>query len=1346
MFMRWPLFNLRIFRLLRLQPERATGLLTLVAGLVLSAVVANDVMRDYEQQFSAATAKTSGLTQLLEEHARQSMRRVELSMSLAAQEVRAQIRAGKPITAATGTRLQALLPQDGLIASFAVIDAKGVVLASTQTEDLADKPHAEDRDFFKALQDDAFSGLFIGEAVRSRLSGLWIIPVSMKLGEGVDGYLLSTVDPEYFQHLYQSIDVGDNGSVTLFTAQGWAIARWPFNSEVTQRNWFDAPLFQTHIRNLTIDTIRENDAVDGLPRIYSYRVLPDYPLVVSLSVSLEEALKPWHEHALMACGGLVLMLLILGAASVLLIAQLRRRRWAEAALKLGEISVLKSSLATLWIGSDGRILRVNRAACELHGYSEEQMLTMSVPDLNPKMPWSHWADHWDRLRKSGKMHFEALHRNSHGVDLAVEVDLNFIEFEGQEYNFAFVRDLTLRKQAEEEIQRAAATLRDAIDAVDDAFVLFDKDDRLVYCNEKYLELYPDIRDMVKPGVSFESLVRMGAARGVYRESIGREDAWIAERLQAHRTGDERRIQKRDDGRVMRVIDRKTPQGNIVGIRVDITEMVRATEVAQEASRYKSQFLANMSHEIRTPMNAILGLLTLLQKTELTPSQRDYTSKTEGAAVSLLGLLNDILDFSKVEAGKMELDPQAFPLDRLFRDVAVILCSTIGGKNVEVLFDIEPSVPEIVVGDSMRLQQVLVNLGGNAIKFTEQGQVVLRVRNVPSTDVALPDTAWIEFAIEDSGIGIEADKQAHIFTGFSQAEASTTRRFGGSGLGLAICKRLVELMGGQLTLRSQPGVGSHFIFRLPFTLTPAQAPSQARADVSVSLTHSGPQRVLIVDDNPIARDVLSKMTRSWSWPTETVPGGERALELIRAHLAIEAFPFDVIYLDWQMPGMDGWETAREIRTLCANKHHPRIVMLTANGRDTLLMRTAVEQALVDGFLFKPVMAHALQDAASGRILRDLREQPVETDINRPLAGMRVLVVEDNLINQQVAQELLNGEGALVALAANGQLGVEAVAAAQPPFDVVLMDIQMPVLDGYGATKMIREQLGFMQLPIIAMTANAMDSDRQACLAAGMNDHVGKPFDTRQLVSLLLRVTRGQILDAGAPIESDTKEQELTGANPDVRDAEPTPNPLSGPYLDVAIALQRLSGLTSLYLDIAPEYLKSLDMVESEFQQAASQTQWSALVAQMHSLKGISATLGAKALSEHAASLEKLFRNPPSELAPLDQLPELMAMVHATHAAMRSALQVLATDDEPEASPESLAVGPAERASACAFLSELFGLLATNNLAVLDRFEARGRVLDALPKDHLEGLQAALQSLDLDRARQLCESSMRSLAEE
>jgi len=398
------------------------------------------------------------------------------------------------------------------------------------------------------------------------------------------------------------------------------------------------------------------------------------------------------------------------------------------------------------------------------------------------------------------------------------------------------------------------------------------------------------------------------------------------------------------------------------------DLLVARDKAEAASRTKSQFLANMSHELRTPMNAILGMLQLLHKTEMTPRQLDYTSKSENAAKSLLGLLNDILDLSKIDAGKMELDPHPFRLDELLQDLSVIFSIGVSDKPVEVLFDIAPSTPSALVGDAMRLKQILINLGSNAIKFTQQGTVVLQIRVVEMTEAS---TA-LRFAMIDSGIGIAPAQQQLIFEDFSQAEASTTRRFGGTGLGLSICKQLVTLMGGELKLDSEPGQGSTFYFTLTLP--------------------------------------KSDQFESESWP-----------------------------------------------------------------------KLPLQESLPQSPLQVPV---------------------VEVNYQGPLTGLRLLLVEDNLINQQVAQELLSAEGAQVVVAGNGLLGFNAVANASPPFDAVLMDLQMPVMDGFTATRKIREELGLTALPIIAMTANAMDSDRNDCLAAGMNAHVGKPFDLNQLVALLV----------------------------------------------------------------------------------------------------------------------------------------------------------------------------------------------------------------------------------------------------
>lgn len=526
---------------------------------------------------------------------------------------------------------------------------------------------------------------------------------------------------------------------------------------------------------------------------------------------------------------------------------------------------------------------------------------------------------------------------------------------------------------------------------------------------------------------------------------------------------------------------------------------KARVTAEQASLAKSQFLANMSHELRTPMNAILGMLQLLDGTELNDKQRGYTHNTASAARSLLSLLNDILDFSKVEAGKMTLDPRPFRTDQLLRDLSVILSANVGSKTIEVLFDVDPAVPHAVVGDDMRLQQVLINLGGNAVKFTEKGEVVIRLRLKATNG----DRAFVEFAVSDTGIGIAPENQAHIFSGFSQAEASTTRRFGGTGLGLAICQRLVGLMGGSLQLHSAPGEGSNFHFTIPLQLAPPVELVSPRHPLLA-------QRALVVDDNQVARTLLATMARSLGWEVDVAESGPEALRQVQARREAGA-PHQVIFMDWRMPEWDGWETTRRIRKATQGTG-PLILMVSANGRAMMAERTADEQALLNGFLVKPVTASMLLDAvmdaqaASATAATGANPAAPQT-LAKPqrLQGMKLLVVEDNKINQLVAKGLLKQEGADITLADNGRIAVDLLTAQPDAFEAVLMDVQMPVMDGYEATRTLRALPGFADLPVIAMTANAMASDREACLAAGMNDHVGKPFEIDHLVATLRHFT-------------------------------------------------------------------------------------------------------------------------------------------------------------------------------------------------------------------------------------------------
>jgi CheY-like chemotaxis protein len=755
-------------------------------------------------------------------------------------------------------------------------------------------------------------------------------------------------------------------------------------------------------------------------------------------------------------------------------------------------------------------------------------------------------------------------------------------------------------------------------------------------------------------------------------------------------------------------------GHIVGFRIDITELVRATEAAELASRSKSQFLANMSHEIRTPMNAILGMLRLLHSTDLNARQLDYASKTEGAAKSLLGLLNDILDFSKMEAGKMQLDPQPFRLDQLLRELSVIVSANVGEKPLEVLFDIDTAMPKFLLGDAMRLQQVLINLSGNAIKFTARGEVVVQIKVVAQEG----SNVTLRFAVRDSGIGIAPENQRRIFDGFSQAEASTTRRFGGTGLGLSIAKRLVVLMGGELALDSVLGQGSCFYFTL--TLPSVEAPALATETLSERV--GAPLSVLVVDGNALARELLVAMSESWGWQVDAAADGTQALALMQARAASGKAPYEAVFMDWEMPGLDGWETLERMRQL-RGATTPVTVMVTAHGREMLSARDAQEQAHLHAYLVKPITASMLFDAvAEARSVRSQPRTPAkQAATSGRLQGMRLLVVEDNLINQQVARELLKAEGALVEMADNGALGVQAVANAATPFDVVLMDLQMPVMDGYGATHAIRHELRMKDLPIIAMTANAMASDREACLAAGMNDHVGKPFDLNHLVRVLSRYIRHDPQPACATaVES--------ALAPVVRQAAASAG------VDLEAALQRLGGNQDIYQNMLRSFVGHLATTPKQLLEAVAAGDDATAKRLLHTLKGLAATMGAGALAQVAAQAEKA-------MAQSHTSEQARAAVQPVYEAIASAGQglvelVLALQPDPaRRAPQDSAVAP-DTAAAASALEALAKLLQASDMQAMQEMAELQKRHGAALGEQLLPLEQAMAELDFERASKEC----------
>jgi PAS domain S-box-containing protein len=895
---------------------------------------------------------------------------------------------------------------------------------------------------------------------------------------------------------------------------------------------------------------------------------------------------------------------------------------------------------------------------------------------------------------------------------------------------AVEQDITERKRKEQELRaardrfsRSNVRMQGLIDSLPVGLIAYDGHRKLLYSNETMAEMlgvaHAELTQLAGSHEGFVAYTRWHLALATGEASfLSAADTTWEMSLVPHLC--ERQT---PDGRTL--VERRAPLpgGGFVATYADISDLKHAVATAELASASKGMFLANMSHEIRTPMNAVLGMLQLLVGTPLTALQRDYLLKTETAAKSLLGILDDILDFSKVEAGKMQIDPEPFEVAGLVRELGTVLWGNASKKRIDLFLDVDPELPAVLVGDALRLKQVLINLGGNAVKFTAQGQVLVRLKCLGVDG----NVARVRFEVQDSGIGITAEQRSKIFEGFTQADSSTARRFGGTGLGLAISSKLVALMGGWLDVDSTPGQGSTFHFDIAM---PVDAAGQGRRvveldDVPVAARH---WRVLLVDENPVAQRLLHKCATALGWSAIVCASAEEALQMLEVS-GRQGYAPNAVCINCQLAdqGFEKWVATLHRSTAPV----PLVFAINRPGEDIRWQtgeHVDAMAAVVSAWFAKPVSLLGLMDALrrwdSGESSVAPAVQSLPSTLGRgSLHGLRVLLVEDNPINQDVATQLLVREGAHVEVAEDGQQSVDRLAWGPRDFDVVLMDMMMPVMDGLQAARHIRQQLQLTDLPIVAMTANATAADRQKCLDAGMNDHVGKPFDIVKLTGLLRRVVGW----AGAQ-----------GMGVAVASPEPAaaPAPLKVPVLegfDAGSAIVRLGGDVKMYRGLLASFQKNLPAKLDTARQlwAAQDTEQALRV--VHDLKGTAATVGATQLSADAAEVEATLKHHLGQDAPLPPFPEGFAQAVAQGLDL---LQQVVSALTPPATPPSVSEDTApdtpggSAAQRLHLLERLLPLLETQDMEALDLFDELNAL--GLEGDAASALCAAMDTVDMDAA--------------
>ncbi|OXC77948.1 response regulator [Caballeronia sordidicola] len=1185
----------------------------LVGGEIWRSLAARDL------QLQEMTSASSNLARAMAQHAESTIKAADTTLVGTVERIEQD---GQ--TPSSLERLHRLLAPRVIelpeLAGIFVYDRDGNWVTNSQPSLLTGLNNA-DREYFIFHRTHSERGPHIGVPIQSRSTGKWIIPVSRRINDA-DGHFagvaLATIDVEFFSKFYASLDIGTAGAVALVFDNGIMVVRRPFENRFVGKSITDTGLFRAHLTQGRSGTFLTKSSQDGIVRLNSFRNLENYPLFVAAALSQDEILASWRRDTLWHAVGVALLVLVLALFGFRLVRQikLQTRTEQDLAASLGTTRAIFDTATNpiITINSKGKIGSFNPAGERAFGFAANEIAGRNIRALVPEGYIDAYNAYTARFAING------LADSGGGLELAglrkdgsifpTHVSTGSMVVAGELQFVCVITDMTEQHKQRNELAAARDQLQLAADTAELGIWSWNLVDSAVQWNERMFDIYQTPRALRASGLVFEhwrSRVHPDDIEPTllaFNKLIDAQNVAIPNFRIVLPDGQIRHLQ-------MRATVARDPSGKpiaMMGINRDVTaqqnletHLRMAKEQADAASAAKSSFLANMSHEIRTPMNAVLGMLHLVQLTALNMRQRDYVSKAEMAAKSLLSLLNDILDYSKIEAGKLQLDVHSFELESLVQELGVVLSGNQGDKEVEVLFDLDSALPDRLIGDSLRLQQVLVNLAGNALKFTLAGQVIVSVQMLS----CMGTTANIRVAVTDSGIGISEEQMARIFEGFSQAEASTTRRFGGSGLGLVICKRLISLMGGDLKVDSRVGVGSRFWFDIAVGID--EVCPQSGVPVGHSSMGHRCLRLLIADDNPVAGKLLSRTVNALGWHADFVCGGVDAVKKVGESLN-EHERYDVVLMDWKMPDLDGLNAAKLIRATKGRVPPPVVVMITAYGREVLADAQDGEDAPFAGFLTKPVTPRQLAETVLGA-LNQKSGPPKDAPTVAPtsagrLMGMKLLVVEDNALNRQVADGLLRAEGANVHLADGGLAGVQAVVTMKEQFDAVLMDIQMPDIDGFEATRRIRLDNRFAALPIIAMTANASNADREACLKAGMNDHVGKPINLNALVSVLRAHAGNERVHAG--IELSTSAEASAEQDGLIENRTSIAERFGG---NVDLIERVLTGF-------GPETQKLLvrltDHVESGNCTGAASV--------LHAIKGSAGTLGAKVLSMRAGQLE------------------------------------------------------------------------------------------------------------------------------